>query len=137
MFWFFWTLTVLLRCWCSTCHLVVQAWSLVYTPRENWERPESGKYFKIFEKNTIFNEHPVIEWVNRWLGDFAAATTSSYSISYVNKKKGANSSRTILKWGDDWNWTCYLHDCSWWSALLVDAGHLSYSQLISGEFMNL
>ena len=31
----------------------------VYTPRENRERPESGKYFKIFEKSTIFSEHRV------------------------------------------------------------------------------
>ena len=31
----------------------------MYTTLENWERPESGIYFKIFEKNTIFNEHPV------------------------------------------------------------------------------
>ena len=34
---------------CSTCHLVTQARSPVYTPRKNRERPESGIYFKIFE----------------------------------------------------------------------------------------
>ena len=30
------------------------------TPRENRERPESEIYFKILEKNPIFNEHPVV-----------------------------------------------------------------------------
>ena len=29
-------------------------------PRGNRERPESGIYFNIFEKSTIFNEHPVL-----------------------------------------------------------------------------
>ena len=29
------------------------------TPMKNRERPESRMYFKIFEKNTIFNEDPV------------------------------------------------------------------------------
>ena len=48
MLWFFWTLPVLLQCWCSTCHLEVQALS-----------PEFGIYFKIFKKSTILNEHPV------------------------------------------------------------------------------
>ena len=43
----FWTLPALLQCWCSACHTL--------TPRENRER----QYLKIFEKNTIFNEHPV------------------------------------------------------------------------------
>ena len=33
------------------------------TPRENRERPESGIFFKVFEKNTIFNEHPVVDSV--------------------------------------------------------------------------
>ena len=56
---FFLTLPVLLQRWCSTCHLVIQAWSPVYTPRRNPERPESGIYFKISKKNTILNEHPV------------------------------------------------------------------------------
>ena len=36
------------QCWCSTCHLEVQALS-----------PEFGIYFKIFKKSTILNEHPV------------------------------------------------------------------------------
>ena len=45
MLWFFWTLQVLLQRWCSTCHCVH-----TLTPRGNRERPESGIYFKIFEK---------------------------------------------------------------------------------------
>ena len=55
MLWFFWTLQVLLQRWSLTCHCI---YSL--TPRQgNRERPGSGLYFKIFEENTIFNEHPV------------------------------------------------------------------------------
>ena len=46
---FFLTLPVLLQRWCSSCHLVVQARSLVYTPRRNRER-----HFKIFEKKTQY-----------------------------------------------------------------------------------
>ena len=48
-------------CW-SAGVLPAIKWSKheVYTPRKNRERPESGIYFKIFEKNTIFNEHPVV-----------------------------------------------------------------------------
>ena len=52
---FFVTLQVLLlQRLCLTCHCVH-----TLTPRGNRERPESGIYFKFFEKNTIFNEHPV------------------------------------------------------------------------------
>ena len=50
MWGFFWTLPVLLQSWSSTCHLVVQAWSPVNTPRKNRERPESGIYLEVFEK---------------------------------------------------------------------------------------
>ena len=39
-----------------TCHCVH-----TLTPRGNREMPESGIYFKIYENNTIFNEHPVPE----------------------------------------------------------------------------
>ena len=52
--WSFWTLPVLLQRWFSTCLVCVHT----LTPRENRER-QSPEYFKIFEKNTIFNEHPV------------------------------------------------------------------------------
>ena len=55
MFWFFWTLSVLLQCWCLTCPCVHTV-----TPMENRERPASGIYIKIFEK-IIFNEHPVFQ----------------------------------------------------------------------------
>ena len=40
---------------CSACLVCVHT----LTPRENRERLKSPEYFKIFEKNTIFNEHPV------------------------------------------------------------------------------
>ena len=40
----------MLQHWCSTFHLVASV---------HRERPESRLYFKIFEKKTIFNEHPV------------------------------------------------------------------------------
>ena len=37
------------------------------TPRGNRERTESGIYFKIFEKNTLFNEHPVYQpYLYKW-----------------------------------------------------------------------
>ena len=52
MLWFFWTLPVLLQRWFSTYLVCVHT----LTPRENGERPE---YFKIFGKNTIYNEYPV------------------------------------------------------------------------------
>ena len=32
------------------------------TPRGNREGPKSGIYFKIFEKSTIFIEHPVVKF---------------------------------------------------------------------------
>ena len=48
---------VLLQRWCSTS----LCWGVhTLIPRENRERSESG-FFKIFEKNTIFNEHPVVD----------------------------------------------------------------------------
>ena len=52
--WFFWTLPVLLQRWFSTCLMCVHT----LIPRES-EKGQSPEYFKIFEKNTIFNEHPV------------------------------------------------------------------------------
>ena len=45
MLWFFLTLPVLLQCWCLTCQCI-----RTLTPRGNRKRPESGIYFKIFEK---------------------------------------------------------------------------------------
>ena len=54
MFRFFLTLPVLLQCWCLTCHCVHT--DSVGKPRETRVR----NIFKIFEKNTIFNEHPVV-----------------------------------------------------------------------------
>ena len=47
MLWFFLTLPVLLQCRCLTCHCV----HTLTTPRGNREWPESGIYFKIFEKS--------------------------------------------------------------------------------------
>ena len=52
MLWFLWTLQVLLQRGCLTCYCVHSR-----TPKGNRERPESGIYFKIFEKK--FNEHPI------------------------------------------------------------------------------
>ena len=42
---------------CSAGVLPAIKWSQhkVYTPRKNQVRPEFGIYFKIFEKNTIYN----------------------------------------------------------------------------------
>ena len=48
MFWFFWTLPVLLQCLCLTCYCVH---TLKPTGRQN--RPESGIYFKISKKHNI------------------------------------------------------------------------------------
>ena len=50
MFWIFLTLPVLLQRWSSTCHLVVQAWSPVFTPRKNRERSQSPEYILQFSK---------------------------------------------------------------------------------------
>ena len=51
IYWFFWTLPVLLQRWFSTCLVCVDT----LTPRENRVR----NIFLKSEKNTIFNEHPV------------------------------------------------------------------------------
>ena len=48
--WFFWNLPVLLQRWCSP------PWWVYTDTQGNRKSPE---YFKIFEKTTIFNEHPV------------------------------------------------------------------------------
>ena len=55
MLWFFLTLPVLLQRWFSTCLVCVHT----LTPRKHIERPESGTFWNIRKKNTIFNEHPV------------------------------------------------------------------------------
>ena len=52
MLWFFWTLQVLLKCWCLTCYCVH-----TLTPRET-ERGQSPEYILKSWKNTIFNEYP-------------------------------------------------------------------------------
>ena len=52
--WIFWTLPVLLQRWCSTCLVCVHTLTLGKT-----EKGQSPEYFKIFGKNTIFNEHSV------------------------------------------------------------------------------
>ena len=53
----FWTLQVLLQRLYSTCHLAggpsIKFGVQPQPPRENRERPESGIYFKIFEKQNI------------------------------------------------------------------------------------
>ena len=53
---FFWSLSVLLQRWCSTC-LVCGT----HTDTEGKQKGKSPEYFKIFQKNTIFNEHPVVQ----------------------------------------------------------------------------
>ena len=56
IYWFFWTLPVLLQHWFSTCLVCVHT----LTTRENRDS-QSPEYFKILGKKTIFNEHPVLE----------------------------------------------------------------------------
>ena len=75
------SLQVLLQRWCSTGHLVVQAWSPVYTARKNRERPDSGICFKIFDKNTILNEQPVysFHFFQRFIRTFEHIRTKIYS----------------------------------------------------------
>ena len=55
MLWFFWTLPVLLQCWCFSLLVCVQT----LTPRENRERPESGIFLNLRKKtqylmNTLY-----------------------------------------------------------------------------------
>ena len=61
---FFWTLSVLLQRWCSTCLVCVHT----LAPSENRVRSIS----KSSEKNTIFNEHPVYKMWMFW-GNVEAA----------------------------------------------------------------
>ena len=54
--WFFWTLPGLLQRWCSTCLVCVHT-------TDTEEKQTKGRVRNIFknsEKNTIFNEHPVL-----------------------------------------------------------------------------
>ena len=63
---FFWTLPVLLQRWFST-------WcEYTYWYRGKTEKGQSPEYFKIFRKNTIFNEHPVLECLLLFFAKFSA-----------------------------------------------------------------
>ena len=87
--WFFWTLKVLLQRWWSTCHLVVR----VHTTLENRERPESGIYFKVFEKNTIFNEVDFVCWT--YINEYQYSLNIIMKTLLNNNNKGTDSRKTV------------------------------------------